>query len=347
MLEILKRRDKNWEEKINMETKLMSVKEAIITAMSEEMRRDENVFLMGEDVGIFGGDFGTSVGMLEEFGEERIKDMPISESAISGAAIGAAMTGLRPIVDVTFMDFIVYMMDNIVNQAAKTRYMFGGKGRVPVTFRCAAGSGVGSAAQHSQSLEAWFTHIPGVKVVAPGTPADVKGLLKAAIRDNNPVIFLEYKAQYNMKGEVPTDPEFVIPLGKGEIKREGTDITIVSYGRMLERVLKAAEIVAEEGISVEVVDPRTLIPLDKEIILDSVKKTGRVILVNDAHKTSGFIGEISAIISESDAFDYLDHPIVRLAGEDVPVPYNHTLETAMVPSVEKIVEAIRKVKNKQ
>ena len=330
-----------------METKLMSVKEAIITAMSEEMRQDENVFLMGEDVGIFGGDFGTSVGMLEEFGPERIKDMPISESAISGAAIGAAMTGLRPIVDVTFMDFIVYMMDNIINQAAKTRYMFGGKGQVPVIFRCAAGSGVGSAAQHSQSLESWFTHIPGVKVVAPGTPADVKGLLKSAIRDNNPVIFLEYKAQYNMKGEVPTDPEFTIPLGKGEIKKEGKDITIVTYGRMLERVMKAAEIAESEGISVEVVDPRTLIPLDKEIILNSVKKTGRVILVNDAHKTSGFIGEISAIISESDTFDYLDHPIVRLAGEDVPIPYNHALETAMVPSVEKIVEAIRKVKNKQ
>ena len=330
-----------------METKLMSVKEAIITAMSEEMRQDENVFLMGEDVGIFGGDFGTSVGMLEEFGPERIKDMPISESAISGAAVGAAMTGLRPIVDVTFMDFIVYMMDNIVNQAAKTRYMFGGKGQVPVIFRCAAGSGVGSAAQHSQSLESWFTHIPGVKVVAPGTPADVKGLLKSAIRDNNPVIFLEYKAQYNMKGEVPTDPEFIIPLGKGEIKKEGKDITIVTYGRMLERVMKAAEIAESEGISVEVVDPRTLIPLDKEIILNSVKKTGRVILVNDAHKTSGFIGEISAIISESDTFDYLDHPIVRLAGEDVPIPYNHALETAMIPSVEKIVEAIRKVKNKQ
>ena len=330
-----------------METKLMSVKEAIITALSEEMRQDENVFLMGEDVGIFGGDFGTSVGMLEEFGPERIKDMPISESAISGAAIGAAMTGLRPIVDVTFMDFIVYMMDNIINQAAKTRYMFGGKGQVPVIFRCAAGSGVGSAAQHSQSLESWFTHIPGVKVVAPGTPADVKGLLKSAIRDNNPVIFLEYKAQYNMKGEVPTDPEFIIPLGKGEIKKEGKDITIVTYGRMLERVMKAAEIAESEGISVEVVDPRTLIPLDKEIILKSVKKTGRVILVNDAHKTSGFIGEISAIISESDTFDYLDHPIVRLAGEDVPIPYNHALETAMVPSVEKIVEAIRKVKNKQ
>ena len=285
--------------------------------------------------------------MLEEFGPERVRDTPISESAISGTAVGAAMTGLRPIVDVTFMDFIVYMMDNIINQAAKTRYMFGGKGQVPVTFRCAAGSGVGSAAQHSQSLEAWFCHIPGVKVVAPGTPADVKGLLKAAIRDNNPVIFMEYKAQYNMKGEVPLDPDFIIPLGKGEIKREGKDLTIVSYGRMLERVLKAAEIVAAKGINIEVVDPRTLIPLDKEIILNSVKKTGRVLLVNDAHKRGGFIGEIATIITESDAFDYLDHPIVRLAGEDVPMPYNHTLETAMVPSVEKIVAAIEKIMNKQ
>ena len=329
------------------QTKLMTVKEAIITAMSEEMKRDENVFLIGEDVGIFGGDFGTSVGMLEEFGSERIKDTPISESAISGTAIGAAMTGLRPIVDVTFMDFIVYMMDNIVNQAAKTRYMFGGKGQAPVTFRCAAGSGVGSAAQHSQSLESWFCNIPGLKVVAPGTPADVKGLLKSAIRDNNPVIFLEYKAQYNMKGEVPIDPDFIIPLGKGEIKKEGTDITIVTYGRMLERVIKAAEEVEKDGINVEVVDPRTLIPLDKELILNSVKKTGKVILVNDAHKTNGFIGEISAMISESEAFDFLASPIVRLASEDVPVPYNHTLETAIVPSVEKIINAIYKVMNKQ
>jgi pyruvate dehydrogenase E1 component beta subunit len=205
---------------MNNETKLMSVRDAIIMAMSEEMRSDENVFLMGEDVGIFGGDFGTSVGMLEEFGAERIRDTPISENAISGCAIGAAMTGMRPIVDVTFMDFVVYMMDNIVNQAAKTRYMFGGKGQVPVVFRCAAGSGVGSAAQHSQSLESWFCHIPGLKVVAPGTPADVKGLLKASIRDNNPVIFLEYKAQYNMKGEVPLDPDFVLPLGKADLKRE-------------------------------------------------------------------------------------------------------------------------------
>ncbi len=332
----------------NYETKVMSVRDAIILAMSEEMRRDENVFLMGEDVGVFGGDFGTSVGMLQEFGKERVRDTPISENAISGCAIGAAMTGLRPIVDVTFMDFIVYMMDNIVNQAAKTRYMFGGKGQVPVVFRCAAGSGVGAAAQHSQSLEAWFTHIPGLKVVAPGTPADVKGILKSAIRDNNTVIFLEYKAQFNMKGEVPLDPEFTIPLGKAELKREGKDVTVVTYGRMLERVLQAADQVREaDGVGVEVVDLRTLIPLDKEAILNSVKKTGRVLLVNDAHKTGGFIGEIAAMIAESDAFDYLDGRILRLAAEDVPVPYNAKLEAAMLPSVERIKKYILKLVNKR
>ena len=328
------------------ETKLMSVRDAIIMAMSEEMRLDENVFLMGEDVGIFGGDFGTSVGMLEEFGKERVRDTPISENAISGAAIGAAMTGLRPIVDVTFMDFIVYMMDNIVNQAAKTRYMFGGKGQIPVVFRAAAGGGVGSAAQHSQSLEAWFTHIPGLKVIAPGTPADVKGLLKAAIRDNNPVIFLEYKAQYNMKGEVSTDPNFVLPIGKADIKREGRDVTVVTYGRMLERVMQAAQEVHEsEGVEVEIVDLRTLAPLDKDAVIQSVKKTGKVLLVNDAHKTGGFIGEVAASIAESEAFDFLDARILRLAGEDVPIPYNQTLETAMIPSVERIKKYILRLVN--
>jgi len=328
------------------ETKIMSVRDAIIMAMSEEMRRDENVFLMGEDVGIFGGDFGTSVGMLDEFGKERVRDTPISENAISGAAIGAAMTGMRPIVDVTFMDFVVYMMDNIVNQAAKTRYMFGGKGQIPVVFRCAAGGGVGSAAQHSQSLEAWFTHIPGLKVVAPGTPADVKGILKAAVRDNNPVIFLEYKAQFNMKGEVPLDPDFVLPIGKADIKKEGKDVSVITYGRMLERVMQAAEEVEEaEGVSVEVVDLRTLKPLDKDTVLESVKKTGKVLLVNDAHKTGGFIGEVAATIAESDAFDYLDGRILRLAGEDVPIPYNQTLEAAMIPSVERIKKYILKLVN--
>ena len=317
-----------------METKDMKFKEAIILAMSEEMRRDPDVLLMGEDVGVFGGDFGTSVGMIEEFGPERVRDCPISEAAIAGAASGAAMTGLRPIVDVTFMDFIVIAMDAIVNQAAKTRYMFGGKGKVPVTFRVAAGNGVGSAAQHSQSLESWFTHIPGLKVVAPGTPGDMKGLLKASIRDNNPVIILEYKSEFNQKGPVPVDPEYVIPLGVGEIKKEGKDVTVVTYGKMLSRVMKAAEDLEKEGISVEVVDPRTLIPLDKDIIINSVKKTGKVVLVNDAHKTSGFIGEISAIISESEAFDYLDAPIRRVAGEDVPMPYAQNLEFAMIPTLD-------------
>lgn len=330
-----------------METKTMSFRDTIILAMSEEMRRDENVFLMGEDVGVFGGDFGTSVGMLEEFGPERVRDCPISEAAISGAAAGAAMTGLRPIVDMTFMDFSVIAMDNIVNQAAKTRYMFGGKGQVPMTVRCAAGNGVGSAAQHSQSLESWFTHIPGLKVVAPGTPADMKGLLKSSIRDNNPVIILEYKSEFNQKGEVPVDPDYTIPLGVGEIKRQGTDVTVVTYGKMLRRVVQAAEELAEEGISVEIVDPRTLVPLDKDIIINSVKKTGKVVLVNDAHKTSGYIGEISAIISESEAFDYLDAPIRRCAGEDVPMPYAQNLENAMIPTVESIKDAIRKTYNKE
>ena len=322
------------------ETKLMALREAVNLAMSEEMRKDENIFLMGEDVGIYGGDFGTSVGMLAEFGEKRVKDTPISEAAIAGAAVGSAITGLRPIVDLTFMDFITIALDAIVNNGAKNNYMFGGGLKTPVTFRVASGSGIGSAAQHSQSLESWLTHIPGIKVVAPGNANDAKGLLKSAIQDNNIVIFMEPKE------EVTQDPDFYIPLGKGEIKREGTDLTIVTYGRMLERVLKAAEEVAEQGINVEVVDPRTLIPLDKELIFESVKKTGKLMLVNDAYKTGGFIGEIAAMVTESEAFDYLDHPIVRLASEDVPVPYARVLEQAVLPDVEKIKAAIIKMVNK-
>ncbi len=328
------------------ETKLMALREAVNLAMSEEMRKDENIFLMGEDVGIYGGDFGTSVGMLAEFGEKRVKDTPISEAAIAGAAVGAAITGLRPIVDLTFMDFITIALDAIVNNGAKNNYMFGGGLKTPVTFRVASGSGIGSAAQHSQSLESWLTHIPGIKVVAPGNANDAKGLLKSAIQDNNIVIFMEPKALYGKKEEVTQDPDFYIPLGKGEIKREGTDLTIVTYGRMLERVLKAAEEVAEQGINVEVVDPRTLIPLDKELIFESVKKTGKLMLVNDAYKTGGFIGEIAAMVTESEAFDYLDHPIVRLASEDVPVPYARVLEQAVLPDVEKIKAAIIKMANK-
>ena len=328
------------------ETKLMALREAVNLAMSEEMRKDPDIFLMGEDVWIYGGDFGTSVGMLAEFGEKRVKDTPISEAAIAGAAVGAAITGLRPIVDLTFMDFITIALDAIVNNGAKNNYMFGGGLKTPVTFRVASGSGIGSAAQHSQSLESWLTHIPGIKVVAPGNANDAKGLLKSSIQDNNIVIFMEPKALYGKKEEVTQDPDFYIPLGKGKIKREGTDLTIVTYGRMLERVLKAAEEVAEQGINVEVVDPRTLVPLDKELIFESVKKTGKLMLVNDAYKTGGFIGEIAAMVTESEAFDYLDHPIVRLASEDVPVPYARVLEQAVLPDVEKIKAAIIKMANK-
>ena len=322
------------------ETKQMAFREAINLAMAEEMRKDDMVFLMGEDVGIYGGDFGTSVGLIEEFGAKRVKDTPISEAAIAGSAIGAAITGLRPIVDVTFMDFITIALDAIVNNGAKNNYMFGGGLKTPVTFRVASGSGIGSAAQHSQSLEAWLTHIPGIKVVAPGTANDAKGLLKSAIRDNNIVIFMEPKALYGKKEEVSLDAEEYLPLGKGEIKREGTDVTIVSYGRMLERVLQAADEVAQDGISVEVVDPRTLIPLDMDLIIQSVKKTGRLMLVHDAYKTGGFIGEIAARVTESDAFDYLDYPIVRLASEDVPVPYARVLEEGILPDVTKIKAAL-------
>lgn len=328
------------------EMKEMTYKDAVKLAMVEEMRRDENVFLMGEDVGLYGGAFGVSVGMLEEFGEERVRDTPISEAAIAGAAAGVAVTGMRPIAEIMFMDFTTIAMDALVNQAAKMRYMFGGKAKVPMVLRCPGGSGTGAAAQHSQSLEAWFCHVPGLKVIVPATAKDAKGLLKAAIRDNNPVVFVEQKTLYKVKGEVPVDEDFIIPIGKGEIKKEGKDVTIISYGRMLPRALKVAEEMESEGISVEVLDPRTLVPLDKELIIESVKKTGRVILVNEACKTGGYLGEIASVIAESEAFDYLDAPIMRLAGLDVPVPYNPELEKAIVPSEEQIREAVLKVMNR-
>ena len=284
--------------------------EAIREAMSEEMRRDENVYLLGEDVGIYGGAFGVSVGMIDEFGEERVRDTPISEAVIAGAAAGSAVTGMRPIAELMFMDFSTIAMDAIVNQAAKMRYMFGGKAQVPFVLRCPAGSGTGAAAQHSQSLEAWFCHIPGLKVVAPSTPYDVKGLLKSSIRDNNPVIFVEQKLLYRTKGEVPEE-EYTIPLGVADIKRTGKDVTIVTYGRMLQRVLEAAEEAAKDGIDVEVIDPRTLVPLDIETIKNSVIKTGRLIVVNEAVKRGSYAGEIVSEIVESEAFDYLDSEIIR------------------------------------
>ncbi|MDF1520309.1 MAG: alpha-ketoacid dehydrogenase subunit beta [Brevefilum sp.] len=320
----------------------ITYRQAVKDAMVEEMRRDERVFLIGEDIGTYGGAFGVSAGMLEEFGPERIVETPISEDAIVGAAAGAAMIGMRPIAEIMFMDFILLAMEPLVNQAAKARYMFGGKATVPMVIRMPSGSGTGAAAQHSQSLETILMHIPGIKVVAPSTPYDVKGLLISSIRDLNPVCFVEHKLLYKEKGEVP-DEEYTIPLGVADIKREGSDITVVSSGIMVHKSLKASEILADEGISVEVVDPRTLKPLDVDTISKSVKKTGRMLVVHEAVKTAGWAGEIMASISETPAWDYLDAPMRRLAGKDVPIPYNPKLEAAAVPQVDDIVQEIRAI----
>lgn len=320
----------------------VTYKEAIREAMSEEMRRDENVILLGEDIGVYGGAFGTTVGMLDEFGPERIRDTPISEAAIVGAATGAAATGLRPIAEIMFSDFLTIAADQLVNQAAKMRYMFGGKATVPMVVRAPAGSGTGAAAQHSQSLENWFNHIPGLKVVTPSTPYDAKGLLKAAIRDDNPVVFFEQKLLYQVKGEIPEE-DYVIELGKADIKREGKDVTIVTYGRMVQRSLIVAEKMEKEGISVEVVDLRTLSPLDTESIINSVIKTGRLVIVHEACKFAGFGGEIAAVIAESEAFDYLDAPIKRVGGLNVPIPYCPELEKNVVPLEDDIEKAIKEV----
>jgi len=320
----------------------ITYREAIKNAMVEEMRRDERVFLIGEDIGTYGGAFGVSAGMLEEFGPERIVETPISEDAIIGAAAGAAMVGMRPIAEMMFMDFILLALEPLVNQAAKARYMFGGKATVPMVVRMPGGSGTGAAAQHSQSLETILMHIPGIKVVAPSTPYDAKGLLVSSIRDANPICFVEHKLLYKTKGEVP-DEEYSIPLGVADIKREGTDITVVASGIMVHKSLEAAETLAEEGISVEVVDPRTLRPLDVDTISKSVKKTGRLLVVHEAVKTAGWAGEVMASVSETSAWDYLDAPMRRLAGKDVPIPYNRELELAAVPQVKDIVEEIRAI----
>ena len=316
--------------------------EAVREAMTLEMRRDPDVFLIGEDVGVYGGAFGVSKGMLEEFGAERVRDTPISEAAIAGAATGAAMMGMRPIMEIMFMDFFTISMNQLVNQAAKMRFMFGGKASVPMVMRAPAGSGTGAAAQHSQSLEAWFINVPGIKVVAPSSPYDAKGLLIASIRDNNPVLFMEHKLLYRIKGPVPEE-SYTIPLQCAEIKREGRDLTIIAYSIMAPRALEAAAKLASEGIEVEVVDPRCLKPLDTETIIRSVSKTGRVLILHEAPVTGGFGGELAAVIAASEAFDYLDAPIQRLCGRDIPIPYNRTLEKAAVPQVEDIVAAARKL----
>jgi pyruvate/2-oxoglutarate/acetoin dehydrogenase E1 component len=322
--------------------KELSVAEAIREALREEMLRDETVYICGEDVGQFGGCFGVTQGLYEEFGEERVRDTPISETAIVGSAVGAAATGMRPVPEIMFMDFVTVCMDQLVNQAAKMRYMFGGKAIMPITLRLPVGAGISAAAQHSQSLEAWFTHVPGLKVVMPSTPADHKGLLKASIRDENPVIFVEHKVLYGIKGPVPEDEDYVIPLGKGDIKRQGEDVTVVATSMMVYKALAAAEELAKEGISVEVVDPRTLVPLDKDIILSSVEKTGRLVIVHEAVKTGGFGGEIAAIVAE-EGFDYLDAPIKRVAAHDVPIPFNAGQEQFVIPNEQDIIAAVKEI----
>lgn len=313
--------------------------EAVREAMQQEMRQNEDVFLLGEDIGVYGGAFGVTEGMVEEFGDERIRNTPISELGMAGVAIGAALTGMRPILEYQFSDFITIGMDQLVNQAAKVRYMYGGKAQVPMVLRTPSGAGTGAAAQHSQSLEAWMAHIPGLKVVQPSTAYDAKGLLKASIDDNNPVIFYEHKLLYKTSSHVPEEL-YHIPLGHADIKREGKDITIVATAMMIHRALEAADILAKERIDIEVVDPRTLVPLDEATILQSVAKTGRVIIVHEAVKRGGYGGEIGSLIAEQ-AFHHLKAPIKRLGALPVPIPYNEVLERTAIPQVEDIIEAVR------
>ncbi len=316
--------------------------EAVREAMTQEMERDPRVFMIGEDIGEYGGAFQVSFGMLEKFGPERILDTPITELALTGAATGAALIGMRPIAEIMFMDFTTLASEQLVNQAAKLRFMFGGQSTVPMVLRTPAGSGTGAAEHHSQSFENWFVHVPGLKVVMPTTPYDVKGLLISSIRDDNPVVFIEHKLLYKTKGDVPEEP-YEIPLGKADIKREGKDLTIVATSIMVQRSLQAAEELAREGIDVEIVDPRTLRPLDTETIVNSVKKTGKVLIVHEAVKTGGFGGELAGVIAESEAFGYLEAPIIRLAGREVPIPYNRNLEQKAVPQVEDIIEKAREL----
>jgi 2-oxoisovalerate dehydrogenase E1 component len=314
--------------------------EALNEAMHQEMERDPAVFVMGEDVALTGGIFQTTKGLLERFGPERVRDTPISEATFCGVGVGAAIAGMRPIVEVQIFDFVTLMMDMIVNQAAKFRYMNGGRPSVPIVIRGPQGGGIRLAAQHSQSLEAWFAHVPGLVVIAPSSPYDAKGLLTAAIRDDNPVIFLEHKLLYlGATGPVPEEP-YALPIGKADIKRAGRDVTVVATQMMVSRALAAATALEREGISVEVIDPRTLRPLDSETILASVARTHRLVIAHEGWKTGGFGAEVAALVAEH-ALDQLDAPIVRAAGLDLPMPYNDALERAVIPSQQRIEDAIR------
>ncbi len=321
----------------------ISYSQALVEAMREEMLRDPEVFVMGEDVGLYGGAYGATRGLYEEFGEWRVLDTPISEATIGGAAVGAAMAGMRPVAEIMYVDFTPLAMDQIANQGAKNRYMFGGKTSVPMVIRTEGGAGRAIAAHHSQSLESLWTHFPGIYVVMPATPYDAKGLLKAAIRDDNPVMFIEHKMLYKEKGAVPQE-EYIIPLGVADIKRRGSDVTLVSYSRMVLRALEAAETLAAEGIDVEVIDLRSLKPLDINTIIASVKKTGRLVGVTEAYENTSFINEIMAQVNDL-AFDWLDAPMVRVAAANVPVPRAEVLEDIAIPNIGRIIEACRKVVN--
>jgi acetoin:2,6-dichlorophenolindophenol oxidoreductase subunit beta len=316
-------------------------REAINEALHEEMARDERVIIMGEDIGVAGGVFKITAGLLDQFGPERVIDTPISEAGIVGLAVGAAMTGLRPIVEIMFNDFTTLAADQIVNQAAKLRYMTAGQTQIPLVIRTAMGAGRRAAAQHSQSLQAWYSHIPGLKVVMPSTPADAKGLLKSAIRDNNPVIYMEDKMTYNLKGPIP-EGEYLVPLGEARTHRQGGAATIICTSSMLYPAQEAADVLAQEGIEVEIIDPRSISPLDEEPLIRSAIKTGHVLVVDEGYQSFGVTAEIAARI-QAKAFDYLDAPVYRLGAADVPVPFAPSLEDLTIPSAEKIVALVKEM----
>ena len=318
----------------------IAYRDAIAQAIIEEMDRDSTVLLLGEDVGEFGGAMAATRGVYDKFGAERVIDTPISEAAIIGAALGAAMTGLRPIAEIMFVDFTTCCMDQIVNQVAKVRYMLGGQVKVPLVIRTQGGGGKSYAAQHSQSLEVWFAHVPGLKVVMPATAADAKGLLKAAIRSDDPVMFIEHKILYGEKGEVPDDVDYVLPIGKAEVVREGSDVTIVSYSQQLLLARQAAEELAKDGINCEVIDLRTISPLDMDTILKSVEKTGRLVVVEEGYRSFGVGAEISASVAEQ-AFDMLECPVIRIGSLDTPIPFSPVLEKVTIPNAEKIAASVK------
>ncbi len=320
---------------------MISISESLRDAMAEEMRQDRRVCLWGLDVGPYGGAFGASRGLFEEFGPDRVIDMPISEAGYVGAATGAAATGLRPIVELQFSDWITIASDQLVNQAANMRYMFGGTLSIPMVLRAPSGGYIQAAAQHSHMFESWFAFVPGLKVVVPSAAYDAKGLLKASIRDDNPVVFFEHKNMYELKSEVP-DEEYIVPLGKADIKRAGTDLTIVTYGFTVRKALEAAAILEKDDISIEVVDLRTIKPLDEEAILESVKKTNRILVLQETWLTCSVASEVAAIVSEK-AFDYLDEPIRRLGAKDAPNPFSSIMENYILPQTDDIVRTVREM----